>query len=59
MAKSETLNLRVSPDFKRKLVEAAAQQKRSVTNYLEAVLTLLWERERARDPIRPKKNLRA
>jgi uncharacterized protein (DUF1778 family) len=43
MAKTETLNLRVSSDFKRKLMEAAAKQKRSVTNYLEVALTALWE----------------
>jgi predicted HicB family RNase H-like nuclease len=46
MAKTETLNLRVSSDFKRRLMEAAAEQKRSVTNYLEATLTALWEAEK-------------
>jgi len=45
MAKSETLNLRISAEFKRKLVEEAAKQKRSVTNYLEVTLTALWERD--------------
>jgi len=55
MAKTETLNLRVSPDFKRKLMEAAAQQRRSVTNYLEAVLTATWERERGPDHSRGQK----
>ena len=45
MAKTETLNLRVSAEFKRRLMEAAAQQKRSVTNYLEAMLTAIWEGE--------------
>jgi predicted HicB family RNase H-like nuclease len=49
MAKTETLNLRVSPDFKRKLVDAAAEQRRSVTNYLEVVLTAMWDHERVRD----------
>jgi predicted HicB family RNase H-like nuclease len=44
VAKTETLNLRVSPEFKRRLVEEAAKQKRSVTNYLEVTLTKLWER---------------
>jgi predicted HicB family RNase H-like nuclease len=59
MAKTETLNLRVSPEFKRKLMDSAAQQKRSVTNYLEAVLTAMWERERTREPDRvPKKGPR-
>jgi predicted HicB family RNase H-like nuclease len=47
MAKTETLNLRVSPDFKRRLTEEAAKEKRSVTNYLEVILTELWEQ---RDP---------
>lgn len=46
MSKTETLNLRVSQEFKRRLVEAAAKQKRSVTNYLEVILTELWDRER-------------
>jgi hypothetical protein len=45
MAKTETLNLRVSAEFKRRLMEAAVQQKRSVTNYLEATLTAVWEGE--------------
>ncbi len=43
MAKTETLNLRVSTEFKRRLIEEAAKDKRSVTNYLEATLTQLWE----------------
>ena len=46
MSKTETLNLRVSQEFKRRLMEAAAKQKRSVTNYLEVTLTELWDRER-------------
>jgi len=46
MAKSETLNLRVTSDFKRRLMEAAAEQKRSVTNYLEVTLMALWEAEK-------------
>ena len=43
MSKTETLNLRVSAEFKRRLVDEAAKQKRSVTNYLEVTLTKLWE----------------
>jgi predicted HicB family RNase H-like nuclease len=43
MAKTETLNLRVSADFKRRLNEEAAKEKRSVTNYLEVILAELWE----------------
>ena len=54
MPKTETLNLRVSPDFKKKLTEEAAREKRSVTNYLESTLSSLWEaRESGRqDPPR-------
>ena len=48
MAKTETLNLRVSADFKRRLTEEAAKEKRSVTNYLEVILTELWEQSDSR-----------
>jgi predicted HicB family RNase H-like nuclease len=44
-AKSATLNLRVSPDFKKRLAEEAAKQRRSVTNYLEVTLLDLWEEQ--------------
>ena len=44
-AKTETLNLRVSPDFKRRLAEEADKARRSVTNYLEVTLLDVWERE--------------
>ena len=43
--KTETLNLRVSPDFKKKLAEEAAKERRSVTNYLEVTLLDLWEQQ--------------
>jgi len=43
MVKSDTLNLRVSSEFKRRLMQEAAKEKRSVTNYLEATLTTLWD----------------
>ena len=43
--KTETLNLRVSPDFKKRLAEEAAKERRSVTNYLEVTLLDLWEQE--------------
>jgi len=43
--KTETLNLRVSPDFKRRLAEEATKERRSVTNYLEVTLLDLWELE--------------
>ena len=43
MAKTTTLNLRVSAEFKRRLMEEAVKDKRSVTNYLEVALTRYWE----------------
>jgi predicted HicB family RNase H-like nuclease len=43
MQKTETLNLRVSMDFKRRLVEEAKKEKRSVTNYIEAALSDYWD----------------
>jgi predicted HicB family RNase H-like nuclease len=42
MSKTETLNLRVSAEFKRRLTEEAKKEKRSVTNYIEAAITELW-----------------
>ncbi len=45
MLKTETLNLRVSAEFKRRLIEAARKEKRSVTNYIEAMITELWSRK--------------
>jgi predicted HicB family RNase H-like nuclease len=49
MPKTETLNLRVSTEFKRRLMEEAAREKRSVTNYLEATITEVWEQRQNRD----------
>jgi predicted HicB family RNase H-like nuclease len=43
MPKTETLNLRISAEFKKRLIEEAAKEKRSVTNYIESTLTALWE----------------
>lgn len=43
MRKKETLNFRVSPEFKRRLVEEAAKERRSLTNYLETTLARVWE----------------
>jgi hypothetical protein len=43
MRKTETLNLRVSAEFKRRLIQEAKKEKRSVTNYLEVVLAGLWK----------------
>jgi predicted HicB family RNase H-like nuclease len=45
MQKTETLNLRVSPEFKRRLHDEARKVNRSVTNYIEAALTEVWERK--------------
>ena len=44
MPKTETLNLRVSADFKRRLMEEATKERRSVTNYLETTMLEYWER---------------
>jgi predicted HicB family RNase H-like nuclease len=48
MKKTETLNLRVSLEFKKKLMLEAAREKRSVTNYLEVVLAEVWKNEAKR-----------
>ena len=45
MKKKETLNFRVSVEFKRKLIEEAKKERRSLTNYLEAALIKLWEQQ--------------
>jgi predicted HicB family RNase H-like nuclease len=45
--KTENLNLRVSAEFKRNHKDQAAKEKRSVTNYVEATLTALWDQSRA------------
>lgn len=45
MPKTETLNLRVSVEFKRQLIEEAMREKRSVTNYIEAAMTELWSKK--------------
>jgi predicted HicB family RNase H-like nuclease len=42
-AKTATLNLRVSEEFKKRLAEEAAKTRRSVTNYVEVTLLDLWE----------------
>jgi predicted HicB family RNase H-like nuclease len=59
MAKTETLNLRVSAEFKRRLIEEAAKEKRSVTNYLEAALTSLWDREISSPETKKKRSSRS
>jgi predicted HicB family RNase H-like nuclease len=45
--KKETLNFRVSAEFKERLIEEAGKERRSLTNYLENTLTKLWDE---RDP---------
>jgi predicted HicB family RNase H-like nuclease len=45
MKKKETLNFRVSAEFKRKLSEEAKKERRSLTNYLETALTRLWDQQ--------------
>lgn len=55
MPKTETLNLRISSDFKRRLTEEAAKEKRSVTNYLEVTLTRLWDESESKTPRKPEK----
>ena len=42
-AKTATLNLRVSSEFKKRLAEEAVKTRRSVTNYVEVTLLELWE----------------
>lgn len=52
MRKSKTLNLRVSPEFKRRLIAEAKKEKRSVTNYLEVTLANLWKQEASKKEAR-------
>jgi len=53
MRKTETLNLRVSMEFKRRLIEEAKKEKRSITNYIEVSITELWA-QKAHHPVRSK-----
>jgi predicted HicB family RNase H-like nuclease len=48
MRKTETLNLRVSADFKRRLIAEAKRDRRSVTNYIEVALSEYWQNKSAR-----------
>ena len=48
MRKKKTLSLRVSAEFKKKLVEEAKIEKRSVTSYIEVTLGKLWEEKAGR-----------
>lgn len=45
MKKKETLNFRVPAEFKRRLIEEATKQRRSLTNYLETTLREVWEKQ--------------
>jgi hypothetical protein len=45
MKKKETLNFRVSAEFKRKLIEEAKKERRSLTNYLETAFIRLWDQQ--------------
>jgi len=47
MKKKETLNFRVSAEFKRRLIAEAKKERRSLTNYLETALTNLWQQQEA------------
>jgi hypothetical protein len=58
MAKTETLNLRVSTEFKRRLVDEAAKEKRSVTNYLEVTLGKIWEQQESKGQRKLERNPR-
>jgi hypothetical protein len=51
--KKETLNFRVSAEFKQRLIEQAEKERRSLTNYLENTLTKLWDE---REPSTAKKD---
>jgi hypothetical protein len=44
MLKRKTLSLRVSAEFKKKLVEEAKKEKRSVASYIEVTLGKLWDK---------------
>ena len=56
MRKTETLNLRVSPEFKRRLTEEAKKVKRSVTNYIETALSEFWTLKASGATLRAKTN---
>jgi hypothetical protein len=47
MKKKETLNFRVPAEFKRKLIEEANKQRRSLTNYLETTFLHVWDEQEA------------
>jgi 5-methylthioribose kinase len=57
MKKKETLNFRVPEEFKRKLIEEANKQRRSLTNYLETTLMEVWEKHET-GPAKPSEKRR-
>ena len=59
MKKKETLNFRVSAEFKRRLIEEAEKERRSLTNYLEITLTKLWDERGLSNKARTRKKLSA
>jgi hypothetical protein len=54
--KSDTLNLRVSPSFKRALKAAADSERRSMVNMLEVLLAIYCE-EKGIDPTPQRKTV--
>lgn len=54
MPKTETLNLRVTPEFKRRLIEEAKKARRSLTNYIEAALSEVWTQKESGPSRRPR-----
>lgn len=50
MPKTDHINLRISPEFKERLRQAAAAENRSVANYVECLL------EKALGEKRPERN---
>lgn len=50
MPKTDHINLRVSPEFKERLRQAAAAENRSVANYVECLL------DEALGEMRPERN---
>jgi len=59
MKKKETLNFRVSAEFKQRLIEAARKERRSLTNYLETTLTRLWEQHEVTAERKPERRKRS
>jgi hypothetical protein len=64
MKKKETLNFRVPAEFKKKLADEANKERRSLTNYLEATLTRVWDEQegastsRAHQPTKQRRSSR-